>query len=268
MSHVRRRSSSRVGHAPAIVQPAYLDVPPSPFIGRTPKITSPAAAQTSGVGVGAKPGGPGWLNSSRSPRASGPDRSPLLSKRTNATGQMPTLREAVTRFLTIILRLLRTPKGMIIAATTLLLCWTSAYVRSHSDELAARTVHPSLIPLIRHSGNMVHLVSPKLGARIKGWHDYQVENDPTRPPTREELERDSKHTFHPNGLLLVNPKGRHPIHVLIERAERRWKEKLERQSRTLSEAVREYKQRYRRNPPKGFDDWSVGTGQSGLTRLR
>jgi hypothetical protein len=31
--------------------------------------------------------------------------------------------------------------------------------------------------------------------------------------------------------------------------------KLARQSRTLEEAVREYKRRHGRNPPKGFDKW-------------
>lgn len=30
-----------------------------------------------------------------------------------------------------------------------------------------------------------------------------------------------------------------------------------RQSKTLTEAVEEYKRRYKRLPPKGFDDWRV-----------
>jgi len=53
----------------------------------------------------------------------------------------------------------------------------------------------------------------------------------------------------------VNPDGRHPIYDLIERAEAEWDKKLKRQSKGLSEAVAEYKRRYRRAPPKGFDDW-------------
>ncbi|KWU47161.1 glycosyltransferase family 90 protein [Rhodotorula sp. JG-1b] len=248
MAHVRRRSSSRVGPSPALGHPAYSDVLPSPFIGRTPEWS----AQTTGVGVGSRPQKQGWIDSSKSPRPAA-QKSSAISR--PGAESLPPLRDVVVRFLSILLRLLRTPQGLVIAATTIVLCSTSAYVRAHSDELAARPVHPSLFPLIRHSGNVVHFVSPKLGARIKDWHDYQVENDPNRPPSREELERGSRHTFHPNGLLLVNPKGRHPIHVLIDRAEKKWKEKVERQSRTLSEAVREYKHRYRRNPPKGFDDW-------------
>jgi hypothetical protein len=67
----------------------------------------------------------------------------------------------------------------------------------------------------------------------------------------------SSHTFHPNGLLLVNPKGRHPILALIEHAEKKWRNLIKRQSTTLEEAVDEYKRRYRRNPPLGFDHWSV-----------
>ncbi|GAA5959239.1 hypothetical protein JCM8115_000048 [Rhodotorula mucilaginosa] len=48
---------------------------------------------------------------------------------------------------------------------------------------------------------------------------------------------------------------RHPIHDLINNATREWEAKLARQSKTLVEAVREYKRRYNRNPPKGFDKW-------------
>lgn len=63
------------------------------------------------------------------------------------------------------------------------------------------------------------------------------------------------HTFHPNGLLLVNPKGRHPIHVLIENAEKKWRALLKKQSKSLDEATQEYKRRYKRNPPKGWESW-------------
>lgn len=63
------------------------------------------------------------------------------------------------------------------------------------------------------------------------------------------------HTFHPNGLLLVNSRGRHPINVLIEDAEKKWDALLKKQSTTLDEATQEYKRRYRRNPPKGWEAW-------------
>ncbi|KAK4702217.1 hypothetical protein P7C70_g4014, partial [Phenoliferia sp. Uapishka_3] len=48
---------------------------------------------------------------------------------------------------------------------------------------------------------------------------------------------------------------RHPIHDLIANATAKWEEKLGRQSKTIGEAVKEYKKRYGRNPPKGFDKW-------------
>ena len=61
----------------------------------------------------------------------------------------------------------------------------------------------------------------------------------------------------PDGLVVVNPDGPHPIYELMARAEREWKEKLDRQSRTLEQAAMEYKRWYRRAPPKGFDLWYV-----------
>ena len=63
------------------------------------------------------------------------------------------------------------------------------------------------------------------------------------------------HLFRADGLLQVNPNGRHPIYDLVERAEAEWDEKLKKQSKTLDEAVAEYERRYRRAPPKGFDKW-------------
>ncbi|KAM0753121.1 hypothetical protein T439DRAFT_286761 [Meredithblackwellia eburnea MCA 4105] len=94
-----------------------------------------------------------------------------------------------------------------------------------------------------------------MGSRIKSWSDNRILQDPNRPLTQAEIEARSSHTFHPNGLLLVNPRGKHPIQVLIDAAEKKWKDKVDRQSRTLKDAVREYKQRYKRNPPRGFDEW-------------
>ncbi|KAJ3774584.1 glycosyl transferase family 90-domain-containing protein [Lentinula raphanica] len=64
-----------------------------------------------------------------------------------------------------------------------------------------------------------------------------------------------KHKFHPNGLLEVNPDGQHPIYDLIEKSEAAWKAKLKKASRSLDEAVIEYKRRYGRKPPLGFDKW-------------
>ncbi|KAF9004583.1 glycosyl transferase family 90-domain-containing protein [Cyathus striatus] len=81
----------------------------------------------------------------------------------------------------------------------------------------------------------------------------RVPSKPHQPPvTRSPL---GKHKYRPNGLLEVNEHGPHPIYELIERAESDWKQKLEKSSRTLEEAVQEYRRRYHRAPPRGFDDW-------------
>lgn len=71
----------------------------------------------------------------------------------------------------------------------------------------------------------------------------------------------SYHGRHPvvGGLLHVDlslPADEHPIRQLIHNAKVDWERKLARQSKTLSQAVREYKVRNQgRNPPKGFDKW-------------
>ena len=47
----------------------------------------------------------------------------------------------------------------------------------------------------------------------------------------------------------------HPIPRLMAEAEDKFRNLLAKQSKTLAEAVAEYKKRYKRDPPKGFDDW-------------
>lgn len=67
-----------------------------------------------------------------------------------------------------------------------------------------------------------------------------------------------RHEIH-NGLLAVNmslPVSAHPIRQLIKDAKEKWDAKNAMQSRTLKQAVAEYKRRNRGlNPPKGFDKW-------------
>jgi hypothetical protein len=69
---------------------------------------------------------------------------------------------------------------------------------------------------------------------------------------REQL---PQHKYLPNGLLQVNPKGQHPIYDLLAKGKEVWGGKLERASTTLGQAVDEYRRRYGRAPPKGFDRW-------------
>ncbi|KAG6333257.1 hypothetical protein ID866_5829 [Astraeus odoratus] len=64
-----------------------------------------------------------------------------------------------------------------------------------------------------------------------------------------------QHTYTPDGLLVVNPNGPHPIFELMHNAEEKWRTKLARASTTLDEAVMEYERRYNRSPPIGFDKW-------------
>jgi hypothetical protein len=49
----------------------------------------------------------------------------------------------------------------------------------------------------------------------------------------------------------------HPVYELIQRGKQAWKLKVEKQSKTLKDAVSEYRQRYKMEPPKGFDIWCV-----------
>lgn len=58
------------------------------------------------------------------------------------------------------------------------------------------------------------------------------------------------------GKLSTKPPGQpHPIHLLRKEAKINWDDKLERQSKTLPQAIDEYEKRYGRRPPRGFDEW-------------
>ena len=50
------------------------------------------------------------------------------------------------------------------------------------------------------------------------------------------------------------PLKTHPIAKYTELAQRRFDAKVKRQSKTLNQAVDEYKRRYNMNPPRGFDN--------------
>jgi hypothetical protein len=74
-----------------------------------------------------------------------------------------------------------------------------------------------------------------------------------RPPPSERTL--PKHQYLANGLVKVNSRGQHPIYDLIEMGKEKWQGKLKKASKTLSEAVDEYRRRYARAPPRGFDRW-------------
>ncbi|KAI0074327.1 capsular associated protein [Panus rudis PR-1116 ss-1] len=79
--------------------------------------------------------------------------------------------------------------------------------------------------------------------------------------------RETQNNFPQNSLVktqslipFVKSDGRptikeHPIPKLMSDAETRFRERLARQSKTLPDAVAEYKRRYGRDPPRGFDRW-------------
>lgn len=79
--------------------------------------------------------------------------------------------------------------------------------------------------------------------------------DLSRPKEKEPSAGVTNHTYLPSGHLVPNPKAQHPIYDLIKSSQAAWKRKNEGQSKTLREAVREYRRRYHRAPPKGFDRW-------------
>ncbi|KAJ7100818.1 hypothetical protein B0H15DRAFT_817432 [Mycena belliarum] len=59
----------------------------------------------------------------------------------------------------------------------------------------------------------------------------------------------------------------HPIPLLMDAADARFRAKLSRQSTSLSAAVAEYKRRYSRAPPAGFDKWYKFATEHGFVML-
>ncbi|GAA5908906.1 hypothetical protein JCM6882_005480 [Rhodosporidiobolus microsporus] len=120
-------------------------------------------------------------------------------------------------------------------------------------------------------------IPDELPDRLKGfidrfnWDDGRNDlryEPPPEPVVEEEhfglpdSERDTVHQFLPNGQMYVEPLSTfpeppapHPILTLVKRAEEDWNAKVKRQSKTLREAVQEYRRRYKRNPPRGFEKW-------------
>ena len=65
-----------------------------------------------------------------------------------------------------------------------------------------------------------------------------------------------------DGRGLIIEGQRHPIPALMRRARKRWRRLNVRQSKTFAQAVAEYRRRYGRAPPKGFDRWCVRLARS------
>ncbi|KZS91430.1 hypothetical protein SISNIDRAFT_443154 [Sistotremastrum niveocremeum HHB9708] len=82
-----------------------------------------------------------------------------------------------------------------------------------------------------------------------------LEAERARALARQKTLATESNQFLPNGLVELNPNAPHPILDLISHSQKQWTQKNARQSTTLSQAVSEYKRRYGRKPPRGFDKW-------------
>jgi hypothetical protein len=70
------------------------------------------------------------------------------------------------------------------------------------------------------------------------------------------LGRDSVIIDRGDGLVEVKKNAsRHPILELIQTSRMEWQAKVMRQSTTLEESVQEYRKRYGRLPPRGYNMW-------------
>lgn len=87
----------------------------------------------------------------------------------------------------------------------------------------------------------------------KGKGKGKATNPKAKPPPGDR--KLPRHEYLPNGLVKINSRGRHPIYDLIEMSKAKWQKKLDGASKTLKQAVDEYRRRYGRAPPKGFDRW-------------
>jgi hypothetical protein len=94
----------------------------------------------------------------------------------------------------------------------------------------------------------------------RSWKDTLVDKffpDPDAAHVDLQHSEIEEHIYMDNGLVAINPHGRHPIYDLLTRSQKAWKDKSARQSTTLQQAVKEYRRRYQRSPPKGFELWCV-----------
>ena len=74
---------------------------------------------------------------------------------------------------------------------------------------------------------------------------------PTNLPPPEPIKHPKLHA----GQTSYPPEKIHPIPHLIQNAQQRFDHVRSRQSKTLAEAVQEYKRRYKMHPPPNFDKW-------------
>ena len=69
------------------------------------------------------------------------------------------------------------------------------------------------------------------------------------------------------GTQTTKEKIVHPIPKLMADAQTKFKKMITGQSKTLAGAVKEYKRRHGRNPPKGFDEWFKFAKENGVKMI-
>ncbi|KAG9311520.1 hypothetical protein JVU11DRAFT_7723 [Chiua virens] len=135
--------------------------------------------------------------------------------------------------------------------TILLVCLLTFSLRSLFVPHPVHVPHAPLVSYHVPFDNFEFDVAPN-GQVIRHLIEKDPDPDSKYIPPKPPL---GAHTITPDGLLVVNPDGPHPIFQLIREAEVEWETKHARVSKTFDEAVAEYKRRYHRAPPLGFDKW-------------
>ncbi|GAA6037062.1 hypothetical protein JCM8097_005532 [Rhodosporidiobolus ruineniae] len=128
---------------------------------------------------------------------------------------------------------------LIVLASAVLLVWRRNRPTSDTNALGDSSPLPDL----------AHPAPADPFADLVFHDEYGELHYPAQP--RNTTEEDSSF---PSDFTSAIPQP-HPIHYLMREAERTWNEKLARQSRTLPQAVAEYRRRYGRPPPRHFDQW-------------
>lgn len=132
-----------------------------------------------------------------------------------------------------------------------------------------RQLHPSTLIVAFAAGVAAAIAC--LGSRPLSWLSRRPSQPPHPTPALPASTRGDALFVHPtNGHVYlapdfatrlwaarIEPSGppAHPIVSLMANASMAWSDKLTRQSKTLHQAVEEYRRRYGRRPPRGFDRW-------------
>ncbi|PPQ79009.1 hypothetical protein CVT25_002318 [Psilocybe cyanescens] len=119
----------------------------------------------------------------------------------------------------------------------------------------------SVLGFIRRNSGYIFMFSVLFMFMQLGFHNGQRHH----PKLENMVVQDPEDSWTPGpGSILPLPEdndekksviAEHPIPGLMEEAELKYRKKLGGQSKTLKAAVSEYRRRYKRAPPKGFDEW-------------